>query len=939
MRQVAPLFLLLFLSCLLYGQSDSIRIEAEFSQDLRTLEVNQTILYHNRQEESIKKAKLLNWIAAYRRAGTSLSKRKIEDRNKELHFSKNEDLGYLENLSVGDSLSLLNLNSEELLIDLPYELAPGESIELKLKYHLVLPKSTFTHYGWNKDQVLLKYFFLVSDPFYVNEEAEERHFNDTEQTQSGGNHWAVKLSLPENWYSESNLESDLYLPHEFSGSLKEDPEFLITRFPTQSIDVFSRYAKSKVVFGYPLHEKEASTLKYLFPVHFNFLGSKLGEVPKKILITQKFYDQEDFFGNDDIKFWKFKFEMFSDMEKLDLDYFSILSKKAIQESAVTRKSTDHWFKNGIQSYLEMQYLDAHYKDRLLLGDLPENAKILGIRPLKYLTAARLKLSERYGLAYQYMVSQNLDQKIGTSYPTLSNFNDMAISRFETGSLLNFISEKMGKEAFESFLKEYLQEHKDEVLDTKDFLDALTRASKYSSNFLENFIYKEHRVNFKVKKFEKLDEGYLVKIRKNTREAIPMKITSEDFQGETRSFWYDTSNKNLYGEYLIPRPEVKKILVNDEYMFPESNFRDNYLYTKGLFSNTKKIRLKLLRDIPNPEYNEIYIEPKLTFNAYDKVLLGIGFKNKSLFEQPFLYSIAPYFSTGTNSFTGSASATYTFRPPDAFFSSWQVGLSGSYFHYDHNLAYKKLSVSSQLNFSKVLRSDITRALYFSFSHYEKDLTPELIAQNEYDRYGLWSMGYAYSDRKIIHEISLGSQLQLMNDFQKLSAEASYRYEYAKNKKIHFRLFGGVFFSNNTRNDLFNFGIHRVSNYAFNYSLLGQSATSGVLSQQYIQAEGGMKSAIGDTVDQWISTFGVDAHLWKPFNIYADVGVYKNEGIKPQFMWDSGIKVKVIPDFLEIYLPVQSSLGFEPSLPDYAKRIRFTLQLNLSALTSHFRRGWY
>ena len=28
---------------------------------------------------------------------------------------------------------------------------------------------------------------------------------------------------------------------------------------------------------------------------------------------------------------------------------------------------------------------------------------------------------------------------------------------------------------------------------------------------------------------------------------------------------------------------------------------------------------------------------------------------------------------------------------------------------------------------------------------------------------------------------------------------------------------------------------------------------------------------------------------------------------KFIWDSGIKLKVIPDFLEIYFPVQSSLG--------------------------------
>ena len=85
--------------------------------------------------------------------------------------------------------------------------------------------------------------------------------------------------------------------------------------------------------------------------------------------------------------------------------------------------------------------------------------------------------------------------------------------------------------------------------------------------------------------------------------------------------------------------------------------------------------------------------------------------------------------------------------------------------------------------------------------------------------------------------------------------------------------------------------------------------------------------------------VDAHVWRWFNVYADAGVYKNQMQNPQFIWDSGVKVKVIPDFLEIYFPMQSSLGFEPSFKDYGSRIRFTLVLNFSAITGYFRRGWF
>ena len=244
-----------------------------------------------------------------------------------------------------------------------------------------------------------------------------------------------------------------------------------------------------------------------------------------------------------------------------------------------------------------------------------------------------------------------------------------------------------------------------------------------------------------------------------------------------------------------------------------------------------------------------------------------------------------------------------------------------------------------NFAKEPRSAIDRGISFSYNYYFRDLTPQMILENEYQKYNLWNLNYRYVDNSLIHEKSFGTAFQMMEDFQKVSAEAFYRYEFAPHKKVSFRLFGGYFLSNNTRNDIFDFGISKVSNYSFSYGLLGQSATSGILSQQFVLADGGFKSLIDTTANQWIGSLNVDSHVWKMFNLYADAGMYKNKGSDPKFIWDSGVKVRIIPDFLEIYLPVYSTLGFEPSFKDYASRIRFTLVMNLGAVVNTFRRGWY
>ena len=82
-----------------------------------------------------------------------------------------------------------------------------------------------------------------------------------------------------------------------------------------------------------------------------------------------------------------------------------------------------------------------------------------------------------------------------------------------------------------------------------------------------------------------------------------------------------------------------------------------------------------------------------------------------------------------------------------------------------------------------------------------------------------------------------------------------------------------FKNHTRNNNFDIGISKVSNYAFSYNLLAQSAISGILSQQFIMAEGGFKSYINGTVDQWMLTHNVETNVWKMIDVYADFGVYK------------------------------------------------------------------
>lgn len=125
------------------AQKDSIYIEAKLSSDRKILEVNQEIVYYNHSDKDLQTIKLLNWVSAYNKRGTSLVYRKLEDRNNDLHFAKSDQLGKLLELNIKSSenqnIPVSSLSDENIFLPLKEAVKPGESITLQLQYRMQLP--------------------------------------------------------------------------------------------------------------------------------------------------------------------------------------------------------------------------------------------------------------------------------------------------------------------------------------------------------------------------------------------------------------------------------------------------------------------------------------------------------------------------------------------------------------------------------------------------------------------------------------------------------------------------------------------------------------------------------------------------------------------------------------------------------------------------------
>lgn len=934
---ILPLF------CL--AQSDKIFISATLDSITKNISVKQKITFFNNTGYTLDKIYLHAAANSYSNTNTVLGKRKLEDRNKSLYFSKYLNRGRINDLTIfidkRQPVFLLR-DFEFYEINLFNPLLPNDSISLNLNYNIKVPYDKITGYGYSsKGTYLLKNFFIQPLDFDKSKPKLES-FTDTEFNPYRKTDYSIVFYYPNDLYIEGDLvkEGD----HILKGTNYDAVTVLLTKNKPLSFLYEIDGIQTEVTIGYPIKEELKELYYKNIQRELSFLKEKLGTLPAKIFISSKIKKDRNFVGVDNINLFGLKeWVMFSDDIKIDLKMFQQIAYLTINQIIKLDKNKYHWISNGLLTYYQLKYLKKYYPDTKLLGDLPDDFSILKIKPLKYFFISKVPLIDRYKLGYRYIATQNYDQPINENFLELSNINQYIISGFKSGLSFNFLSEYLSQGIFESSIRKLIQERREKEVNALYFQKFLEDVSHENLDwFFQKYISTNDRINFKIKKFydNKNDTNNIkIRITNKTALAVPILITAEKNKQVINQKWIFSTKKDSV--YTFINGDYSKLLINKNYIFPEINDNDNLLNTEGIYKNKKKLQMKFYADVDNPNYTQIFYEPNINWNNYDKFILGLRFYNSSPFSRPFEYSFSPTYSTGTKSLTGAASLNYNYDMENGIFRRISLGSGYNFYHYDKDLSYKKYSGNLNFLFKKRPRSEINRTIGISFNSVEREKNPsKLWEKDDYSHYNLIDISYSHSDNRLINEWYSKTNFQHSNMFNKISSEIYFRHEYAPNKKITLRYFGGYFITNNSNSTYFDFGVDHITDYSFNYmDYLGRSATSGLFYQQYIMAEGGFKSILDKSANKWITSLNGEIHLWKLLDIYADIGLYNNKAKPTKFIYDTGIKLNIIPEFLEFYLPIQSTLGFEPAKDSYLSHIRFTFNFNLSAVINHFRKGWY
>jgi len=884
----------------------------------RDFHVRQEMLLVFQKQAQTDSLFLLNWVNAYKNKNTPLARRFIENYDLNFHFTRQKNRGKLiiDKVFINDKPlknSLQNYREEEFFVlKLPKKPNENDSLILRIDYYLQLPNSKFTGFGVDKnDNINLdNFYFLAVDKkhLYAHKNIDDYYESPTEFT-------VIFKNLP----TRKNIYSNLKVKgNRLSGYLK-NPVVLITGQKYKTYRIENR----EIIIPPAKNIKDPDVVIPLLIKIQKYMGTALGEFPyAKILISEKDLKNNKVYGPDLLPSFA---RPFSDTLIYEVELLHQISRKYIMAKQIDNRKYA-WISMGIPAFLEYNYIEKYEPDLKLLGNLAS------FKLIRFYYASQVKMNEKYPWLYLYVARMNKDQSLNTSLDSLTNFNRNVASPYKSALGLLMLSNRIGNQKFTSGLKDFYQSGT--YLNDSIFYQHLIEKSE--KNWFDEYVNTRYKYDYRLKKIKTDKDSLFLQIETKRNSRIPVHlygITQDSvlLLKKLPALATDTTVA------IVNNKNYKYIGLNYYNNYPEYQIHDNYK-RPGNHLLGKPLQIRPYQDFDNPLKNQIFVNPFFEYNYYDGVIIGSQIMNESFLHNEFFYSITPSYATKNNSLTGSISFSKSHYFTDYKPYAIKYGIGLKYYHYDHDLAYRRINPYISLKFrNKYIRKRQGSNLNFQVMYIDKD--PRIISQ-ESDNYTIFDTSYKGFDVNVIKDFFYKTDLQLSSKFGKLSGMLRYRYLTNKNRQWDFRLYAGTFLYNHTNTDYFSFALDRPTDYMFRYNYYGRSETSGIFHQQFIWAEGGFKTFFDDQfANEFIVSNNVNIGVWKWFNLYADWAWKKNKGENTKFYYDSGVRINLVQDYFEVFFPVYSKLGWEINQANYPERIRLVFVMNINGLFKMIRRGWY
>lgn len=911
-------------------------IEVWLNTQDHSMEIRQQITYVNQTEIPLDTLYFSDWANSYSSKTTPLAEQFAYLFKSNFHFENDKNRGKTDIISITHQENPVSWSRGQevdiLYVVLPETLHPSDSITISFDYLVKIPNDKFTRFGYTKNgNYNLNYWFIAPAVFdkewkiYSNKNLDDFYMPPSEITikiNCPAEYQVVSdLDMVENQESDKNFNISLTGKKRTSATLylyKEDRfNTIITDHVTVQTSIYNKDLRS---------ELQAVCVDKII----RFLEEELGPYPfEKIVVSQEDYRNNPAYGLNQLPNF---IRPFPDGFQYELESFKTMATNYLKNTLLVHPREEHWLRSGILIYLLKKYTDRYYPDMKIFGTLSDFVV------LRWFHASTLKFNDQYELLYQNAALLNLDQPVSTPRDSLIKYNAEIAAGYKTGIGLKFLGDYLGENKLEQSLQTFYAETKTEMTTASRFREIVqSNTDKDTDWFFDDYISTNKKIDYKIEKVELREDSLYVTIQNKRAITTPFTLYNLNKKTVVSKVWVDGfKGKNTI---VVSAENTDRLAIDYSQKIPDFNKRNNYRKVKGIFK--KPVQFRLFQDIEDPEYLQFFFMPVFEYNFYDGLTVGTKLYNKSFLPRNFTYRIEPMYGLKSNSLLGGGNVIYSHPFENQDMYNIRIGASGKYFSYDRDLYFRRLIAFATASFrNSDLRSNERQYFNLRNVYVDKDFNPKEEVQDP--NYNVINAQYIYTNANLLRHFRYSLDFEISSEFQKLYATFEFRRLFLSNRQINFRLFAGTFLKNKTYRDshYFSFALDRPTDYLFDYNYYGRSESTGLWSQQLIMAEGGFKSKMKTPfANNWIATLNAGTNIWRWIHVYADIGFVNNRGRDTEFFYDTGIRVSLVDDFFEVYFPLQSSLGWEPSLNNYDQRIRFIVTLQPETLIKLFTRRWY
>ncbi|HEY6144434.1 MAG TPA: aminopeptidase [Flavobacterium sp.] len=933
------LLLVLLTSWEQYGQHHS-HIVAEANTTQNTLSVQQELVFFNQTEDTLTSIVLNDWMNAYSSKTSPLAERFSDEFYRGFHLAKEEERGSTTNLSIvnSDQKTLSWERTEKKLdlitVQLAHKLAPNEKIRLLLNYIVKVPSDKFSDFGYTTTGGMNLKNWYLTPARYENHAFVENSNCNLDDIANAVSDFKIDLRIPKNMeltsdlMSESTLQDEDFSFYKLTGTNRTD--FSLYLEPKSS---FHRYKNNSVEVLTNIRDYKADEIQKAIVIDriVNFTNDLIGKYSfGKITVSQADYNQNPFYGLNQLPaiVAPFSYDFL-----FEIKFLKTYLNNYLKNTLKLNPRKDSWIYDGIQVYCMMRYMDEYHPNAKMTGNVSKYKLLKGFNLIS------LDFNEQYSYFYLLMARKNLDQPLNSSKDSLIKFNQQIASKYRAGLSLMYLDEYIGVPFMSNSIQQFNAENKEKQTTRKDFESALkSNTPKNIDWFFNTLIDTRDIIDYKFKEVTKTKDSVRFTLKNRTGVSVPMPIYGIKNDSIVFKKWIEPTQKDSV--YNFERNGADKIVINYKNEVPEFNSRNNFKKLEGFFPNNRPFKFTLIKDLENPYYNQVIYAPILTYNVYDGLSPGIRLHNKAILNRPFIYDLNPTYSINSKTITGNAIFMVNKDYRDSNLFNVRYSLSGNYYHYAPDAAYLRLNPMVLMQIRNDDYRDNRKQLVYVRQVIVDREKSDIVIDNSLEDYSVFDMKYINSKTEGTNHVSYMGDIQFSGEFSKIASEIQFRKLFNNNRQINLRLYAGSFLYNKTNSDFFSFALDRPTDYLFDYAYLGRSSSTGLVSQEFIMAEGGFKSKLNTPyANQWITTFNASYSIWNWIEVYGDVGFVKNMQQNENFVYDNGIRFNFLTDYFELYFPIYSNNGWEIAQTHYGEKIRFVVTLDPNKLIPLFTRKWF